>query len=80
MRIGELAGLAGVSTRTVRHYHRIGLLPARTRRLVELGLSLDAVADAHSDDRGRALVEVIREIDTSSALCLQQPRLNCGCV
>lgn len=27
MRIGELAELAGVSTRTVRHYHRIGLLP-----------------------------------------------------
>lgn len=27
MRIGELAELAGVTTRTVRHYHRIGLLP-----------------------------------------------------
>lgn len=32
MRIGELADLAGVSTRTVRHYHHIGLLaePERT--------------------------------------------------
>ncbi|AEW99479.1 MerR family transcriptional regulator [Streptantibioticus cattleyicolor] len=31
MRIGELAGLVGVTTRAVRHYHRIGLLaePAR---------------------------------------------------
>ncbi|MFC0545812.1 MerR family transcriptional regulator [Kutzneria chonburiensis] len=87
MRIGELAGLAGVSTRTVRHYHRIGLLPEpsrrengyrtyelrdlvlllRTRRLVELGLSLEEVADALSDDRGRDLVEIIREIDASLA-------------
>lgn len=31
LRIGELAEIAGVSTRTIRHYHRIGLLaePAR---------------------------------------------------
>jgi DNA-binding transcriptional MerR regulator len=27
LRIGEVAELAGVSTRTIRHYHRIGLLP-----------------------------------------------------
>ncbi|WP_084965316.1 MerR family transcriptional regulator [Thermoactinospora rubra] len=27
MRIGELAALAGVSTRAVRHYHHLGLLP-----------------------------------------------------
>ncbi|GGL21888.1 MerR family transcriptional regulator [Planomonospora parontospora] len=32
MRIGELAALAGVSTRTVRHYHRLGLLPEPERR------------------------------------------------
>ncbi|MDT0381755.1 MerR family transcriptional regulator [Streptomyces sp. DSM 42041] len=32
MRIGELAALAGVSTRAVRHYHRIGLLPEPARR------------------------------------------------
>ncbi|WBB59713.1 MerR family transcriptional regulator [Streptomyces sp. WMMC500] len=32
MRIGELAALAGVTTRTVRHYHRIGLLPEPARR------------------------------------------------
>jgi DNA-binding transcriptional MerR regulator len=32
MRIGELATLAGVSTRTVRHYHHLGLLPEPRRR------------------------------------------------
>jgi DNA-binding transcriptional MerR regulator len=29
--VGELAGLAGVSTRTVRHYHAVGLLPEPVR-------------------------------------------------
>ncbi|MBA4860600.1 MerR family transcriptional regulator [Streptomyces sp. PSKA54] len=32
MRIGELAGIAGVTTRAVRHYHRIGLLPEPPRQ------------------------------------------------
>ncbi|MFG2889372.1 MerR family transcriptional regulator [Streptomyces sp. NPDC048248] len=32
MRIGELAALAGVSTRAVRHYHQVGLLPEPVRR------------------------------------------------
>jgi DNA-binding transcriptional MerR regulator len=31
LRIGEVADLAGVSTRTVRHYHQIGLLPEPAR-------------------------------------------------
>jgi DNA-binding transcriptional MerR regulator len=31
MRIGELAALAGVTTRTVRHYHHLGLLPEPER-------------------------------------------------
>lgn len=31
LRIGELAALAGVTTRTVRHYHRIGVLPEPER-------------------------------------------------
>ncbi|MFC5820749.1 MULTISPECIES: MerR family transcriptional regulator [Nonomuraea] len=31
MRIGELAALVGVSTRTVRHYHQLGLLPEPAR-------------------------------------------------
>lgn len=33
MRIGEVAALAGVSTRTVRHYHDIKVLPEPDRRL-----------------------------------------------
>ncbi|MEU3049934.1 MerR family transcriptional regulator [Streptomyces sp. NPDC006984] len=32
MRIGELAALAGVTPRTVRHYHQLGLLPEPVRR------------------------------------------------
>ncbi len=31
MRIGDLAALVGVSTRTVRHYHHLGLLPEPVR-------------------------------------------------
>ncbi|GII66868.1 MerR family transcriptional regulator [Sphaerisporangium krabiense] len=31
MRIGELAAMVGVSTRTVRHYHHLGLLPEPPR-------------------------------------------------
>ncbi|MFJ4683110.1 MerR family transcriptional regulator [Streptomyces sp. NPDC091377] len=31
MRIGELAAAVGVTTRTVRHYHHLGLLPEPTR-------------------------------------------------
>jgi DNA-binding transcriptional MerR regulator len=31
MRISELAALVGVSTRTVRHYHHVGLLPEPVR-------------------------------------------------
>ncbi|QUQ62435.1 MerR family transcriptional regulator [Kutzneria sp. CA-103260] len=93
MRIGELAGLAGVTPRTVRHYHRIGLLPEprrrengyrsyelrdlvlllRARRLAELGLSLEEVADALSGDRNRDLVEILREIDGD--LAAQQERI-----
>jgi len=32
MRIGELAGLIGISTRAIRHYHRVGLLPEPARK------------------------------------------------
>ncbi|CDR17467.1 MerR family transcriptional regulator [Streptomyces iranensis] len=32
MRIGEIAALVGVTSRTVRHYHHIGLLPEPKRR------------------------------------------------
>src|SRR5215831_9534118 len=32
MRIGELAGLVGISARAIRHYHRVGLLPEPARK------------------------------------------------
>ncbi|MFD4632563.1 MerR family transcriptional regulator [Streptomyces sp. NPDC058284] len=32
MRIGELAGIVGVTTRAIRHYHQLGLLPEPERR------------------------------------------------
>jgi len=93
LRIGELAELVGVTTRTIRHYHRIGLLPAaartengyrryglddavrllRIRRLAELGLSLDEVADALADDEGRELREILAELD--AGLAAQQARI-----
>ncbi|NJP90949.1 MerR family transcriptional regulator [Nonomuraea sp. FMUSA5-5] len=56
MRIGELAALLGVSTRTVRHYHHQGVLPEPPRRANgyrEYGMR-DAVALA----RVRRLVEL----------------------
>lgn len=87
LRIGELAELAGVTTRTIRHYHRIGLLAEpgrqdngyrayqlrdavrllRVRRLVELGLSLDEVADALADDEGRELREILAGLEADLA-------------
>lgn len=93
MRIGELAATVGVSVRTVRHYHRRGLLAeptrrpngyreyglrdvimlARIRRLTELGLSLDEVADALADEGGRDLHEILVELDGD--LARQQERL-----
>jgi len=54
VRIGELAALVGVSTRTVRHYHH-------------LGLSLDEIRDVLADDRGRELREVLLELDADLA-------------
>jgi DNA-binding transcriptional MerR regulator len=32
IRIGELAGLVGISTRAIRHYHHVGLLPEPARK------------------------------------------------
>lgn len=32
MLIGEVAAIAGVSTRTIRHYHRVGVVPEPSRR------------------------------------------------
>ncbi|MFB7919330.1 MerR family transcriptional regulator [Streptomyces sp. NPDC056061] len=56
MRIGEIAALVGVSTRTVRHYHHIGLLPEPARRAN--GYRVYGVRDAVVLARIRRLTEL----------------------
>jgi len=61
MRIGELAALAGVTTRTVRHYHRIGLLPEPPRRAN--GYRAYGLRDALELVRVRRLTELGLSLD-----------------
>ena len=61
MRIGELAALAGITTRTVRHYHRIGLLPEPGRQLN--GYREYSLRDAVELMRVRRLVELGLSLD-----------------
>jgi DNA-binding transcriptional MerR regulator len=61
MRIGELAALARVTTRTVRHYHRIGLLPEPERRLN--GYRTYGLRDALELVRVRRLTELGLSLD-----------------
>lgn len=61
MRISELAALVGVSTRTVRHYHRIGLL-AEPERLAN-GYREYRLRDAVPLARVRRLVELGLSLD-----------------
>ncbi|MBB5081435.1 MerR family transcriptional regulator [Nonomuraea endophytica] len=56
MRIGELAALAGVSTRAVRHYHHLGLLPEPER--LANGYRLYTLRDAVTLSRIRRLSEL----------------------
>lgn len=56
MRIGELAALVGISTRAVRHYHRVGLLPEPARRAN--GYRSYTLRDAVALARVRRLVEL----------------------
>ncbi|MFB9236283.1 MerR family transcriptional regulator [Plantactinospora siamensis] len=56
MRIGELAELVGISTRTIRHYHRVGLLPEPARR--GNGYRDYSLRDAVELARVRRLVEL----------------------
>ncbi|RLV08474.1 MerR family transcriptional regulator [Streptomyces griseocarneus] len=56
MRIGELAELAGVSTRAIRHYHHLGLLP-EPRRLAN-GYRAYGLRDAVTLARVRRLTEL----------------------
>jgi DNA-binding transcriptional MerR regulator len=82
LRIGEVAKIAGVSTRAIRHYHAVGALPEPDRRangyreyttrdvlllvrlvrLAELGLSLDEIRDAISDESERELRSILGDI------------------
>lgn len=61
MRIGELAALVGVSTRTVRYYHHLGLLPEPVR--LANGYRDYRVRDAVSLARIRRLAELGLSLD-----------------
>ncbi|MCB5182760.1 MerR family transcriptional regulator [Streptomyces antimicrobicus] len=56
MRIGELAALVGVTTRAIRHYHHVGLLPEPARRAN--GYRAYGVRDAVLLARVRRLTEL----------------------
>ncbi|NBE96866.1 MerR family transcriptional regulator [Nonomuraea sp. KC401] len=61
MRIGELAALLGVSTRTVRHYHQQGVLPEPPRRAN--GYRDYGMRDAVALARVRRLVQLGLSLD-----------------
>jgi DNA-binding transcriptional MerR regulator len=65
MRIGELAGLAGISTRAIRHYHRVGLLPEPARQ--PNGYREYALRDAVELARVRRLTELGLSLDEVGA-------------
>lgn len=64
MRIGELAEAVGVSTRTIRHYHRIGLLPEPPRQ--SNGYRTYGLRDALRLARARRLVELGLSLDEAA--------------
>jgi DNA-binding transcriptional MerR regulator len=61
MRIGELAGLVGISTRAIRHYHRVGLLPEPARKAN--GYREYSLRDAVGLARVRRLTELGLSLD-----------------
>ncbi|MFD7759292.1 MerR family transcriptional regulator [Streptomyces microflavus] len=61
MRIGEIAALVGVTSRAVRHYHHIGLLPEPARRAN--GYRAYTVRDAVLLARIRRLTEIGLSLD-----------------
>ena len=61
MRIGELAALAGVTPRTVRHYHHIGLLPEPRR--TPNGYRVYGLRDAYRVVRVRRLTALGLSLD-----------------
>jgi DNA-binding transcriptional MerR regulator len=64
MRIGELAEFCGVSTRAIRHYHRIGLLPDPPRR--GNGYRVYGMRDVLRLARVRRLVELGLSLDEAA--------------
>jgi DNA-binding transcriptional MerR regulator len=61
MRIGELADLVGISTRAIRHYHHVGLLPEPPRKAN--GYREYSLRDAVELARVRRLVELGLSLD-----------------
>ncbi|MFI5665472.1 MerR family transcriptional regulator [Streptomyces sp. NPDC051704] len=61
MRIGEIAALVGVTTRAIRHYHHVGLLPEPERR--PNGYRAYGVRDAVLLARVRRLTELGLSLD-----------------
>jgi DNA-binding transcriptional MerR regulator len=61
MRIGELAGLVGISTRSIRHYHHVGLLPEPARTVN--GYREYSLRDAIELARVRRLTELGLSLD-----------------
>ena len=61
MRIGELAGLVSISTRAIRHYHRVGLLPEPARKAN--GYREYSLRDAVGLARVRRLTELGLSLD-----------------
>ncbi|GAA2088011.1 MerR family transcriptional regulator [Actinomadura alba] len=75
MRIGELADLAGVTTRTVRHYHHCGLLPEPARR--SNGYRVYGLRDALELVRIRRLTELGLSLDEVRDVPPTTPARNC---
>ena len=65
MRIGELADLVGISTRAIRHYHRVGLLPEPVRKAN--GYREYSLRDAVELARVRRLTELGLSLDEVGA-------------
>src|SRR5689334_14530177 len=61
MRIGELAGLVGISTRAIRHYHDVGLLAEPARKAN--GYREYSLRDAVELARVRRLIELGLSLD-----------------
>src|SRR5438876_64136 len=73
MRIGELADFVGISTRAIRHYHRIGLLPEPARK--PNGYREYSLRDAVELARVRRLTELGLSLDEVGDALADDPRV-----